>query len=570
MRSKAVSVGWILVAVCLVPRAALTEESAPDPRGRVVATVNGEALHAEDLESVLGELHRTPTLGQRSDFDVERLMFRLINDTLLAQEARTLELDRSDDIRRRVEARREQLARARLYRELIVDRFDLGEPALRELYADIERFARFRMISLPSRAELAALRPRAVAAPDAEAFGAIAKEVSKDNYSLRDGFVDAPLSDLYRSVIDYLVTAKPGQVSDPLPTPWGWSLLRLESLEAPDPEGFEARRGAMRRELRLRQTEELKKEVSRTLAERHEVEVDVAVLESIGVQRMHDGRLLPEFEGPERVVARAGGRAITVQQLAGVLASEWAGLTNPELAETWIPAALENLIFDELIELEALARGYGETPEALRDLHAFEARLLVTAYLREVVLAGLEVTPEEMREAYDENREMFRRPPKLHLLQITVATEPEARRVADLARGGADFAWLARQHSTDRFREAGGDRGWMPATSGVPLFKNELQTAAAGDVLGPKPFEDAWVVAKVDLLEDQGIYPFEEVSGNVRAMIEARKIERRIDASVQRLRERSEIWIDEEALDSLAIAPVAPEAAGATVPGHSG
>lgn len=575
LSARATASRWLSVLVVallnLAPVPALLGQALEpaDEEARAIARVNGEPLYAEDLESVLGEIHRSQQIEKRADFDVDMLLFRLVNDTLLAQQARALGMHESPEIQRRVASRREARARARVYREEIGERLAFDEETARQVYADIYRVASVRMITRYDLAEVEALRPQVAAAKDDESFANLAQEVSQDPYSARGGKIEAPLASLFVSLIEFASSAQVGQISPPMATPFGWSLVRLERLDPADPDQFEPRRARVLAELRNRQETVLRLALAERLRPMLGLEVDWVVFETIGVQRMHDGRLLPQFEGAERTVAKVAGRTISTKEFAGKLASAWSSLANPTLALESRRGVLDDLIFEELLVAEGLRRGYGDTPEVKRELHALEMSQLAARYLKETVASGVEVTPQEMRDYFDSHRDEFRKPPRIHLLQLTVDTEKEAGRIAGLARGGADFGWLVRQYSTDSFRDTGGDRGWVLANQGIALFREELQNAAAGDVVGPKQGPSGWVVLKVDLYEDQGLYDFQTVSGNVESELRNGKIVERIDTVIRALRERSEIWIDQEAVAALSILPAMPEARPA-VPGHDG
>jgi hypothetical protein len=70
--------------------------------------------------------------------------------------------------------------------------------------------------------------------------------------------------------------------------------------------------------------------------------------------------------------------------------------------------------------------------------------------------------------------------------------------------------------------------------------------------------------------EERGVYPFEQVSGNVRRAVFDQKARAAIDALVTALRERSEVVVHQEVLDRLAIdGEVGGEPApGGLMPGH--
>ena len=139
----------------------------------------------------------------------------------------------------------------------------------------------------------------------------------------------------------------------------------------------------------------------------------------------------------------------------------------------------------------------------------------------------------------------------MHLRQITVTTAAEAERIAALLREGADAAWLARQHSVDRFRDRGGDRGWTAAGPGPDALSAALVEAAPGDVIGPLGALNDHKVYKVTAREPQGTIAFAEVARTIRAGLLGERIESARAARVGKLRDRSEILVDTELLRTL-------------------
>ena len=67
----------------------VVEETAAEQNGEeevgVIATVNGEPIYYEDLERLLGDLHSGSAEAQRGAPDLDRMVFRLVNDRRLSQ-----------------------------------------------------------------------------------------------------------------------------------------------------------------------------------------------------------------------------------------------------------------------------------------------------------------------------------------------------------------------------------------------------------------------------------------------------------------------------------------------------
>jgi len=528
-----------------------TEKLEETKEIEILATVNGEPIYFEDLESLLSDLHSGTSQGQRGAPDLDRMMFRLINDKLLAQEARALGMQDDEPIPARMARLRENLAVKRLEQEEI---WTLAEPTTSELeqaFAKEYRTATFRMLTAYEEEEAERLLAELEQGAD---FEELARESSVDQYGPRGGLVkDLARFDMPRDLAADIFAMSPGDLRGPFRTRIGWANILLESIADPDPERFESATSSLRNLVRYRKAESVKDSLGTRLRQAHPVVIDQEAVARIVDERLPDARLKAKVEDPEAVVARVGDRTITAEQYGKALGARWKGVRNEDAARAAKPLVLERLIRDQLMLAEALARGYANTPAVDKAVGAAESRLLIPRMLDEVVAAGIEVTQEEMESYYEEHKNQLHRPPQVRIGQITVTDLEEAERLAELLREGADLAWLARQHSTDAFREAGGDRGLVtPKRSGDPI-EEALFEAQPGDVLGPTAYGENFLVARVIAREERGIYEFSEVAGNMRQAVFDAEFQASLHEYIQKLRSRSEIVINEDVLASLQI-----------------
>jgi peptidyl-prolyl cis-trans isomerase C len=531
-------------------------EGAGDSGPGIVATVNGQPVYFEDLEQQLQFAHTGRAETRRDAPDIRKLVDRLINDELLAQEARALGIDEETEIRSRVEAHRRKLSLERLEREEIEDKIKITEEMLREAFKREYATATLHILTAEERETADELL---VLLQEGAEFEELARERSSDPYATRGGKMESvERVDFPIGLANRVWSLPPGELAGPFRTRLGWSLLRVDAFGEADPQRYDAVKNWLEGQLRFRESEGLRDALGKRLREAYEVSVDDQAVSAIGCEQLSDGRLMPRIEDPAVTVARVGERSIRADELGKALADRWKGVRNQEAALATRSVLLRQLIRDELLRIESEQRGYEESPEIQRAVRAFERDLIVRRYTRDVIMPKVEVTQEEMRAYYDEHKDGFANPPKLHVGQITVEEEAEAERLAGLLRQGADLAWLARQHSIDRFKEAGGERGWLVPVEGVDSFQDQLAGSQPGDVLGPIGVPGNYVILKVNAREDQGVRAFAEVAGNIRSFVFAQNYREYHDEYVQRLRERSEIEIHEEVLASMQItgAPV--------------
>ncbi len=108
-------------------------------------------------------------------------------------------------------------------------------------------------------------------------------------------------------------------------------------------------------------------------------------------------------------------------------------------------------------------------------LESLKADMHVQVQLRKLLEPQVKITDEEIKTYYDTNLESLKTPEQVRASHILVATKEEAETVLSSLKGGADFATLAKEKSTDTAsKEAGGDLDFFPKG----LMEEPFETAA--------------------------------------------------------------------------------------------
>ncbi len=102
------------------------------------------------------------------------------------------------------------------------------------------------------------------------------------------------------------------------------------------------------------------------------------------------------------------------------------------------------------------------------------ARAAVARYREENAASEL-----ELREAYEANLEELSAP-QYKARHILVEAEEEAAALIEQLNEGADFAELAKEHSTGPTGPNGGDLGWFDANTMVPPFADAVRAMSPG------------------------------------------------------------------------------------------
>ncbi|HVE99110.1 MAG TPA: peptidylprolyl isomerase [Mycobacteriales bacterium] len=227
------------------------------------------------------------------------------------------------------------------------------------------------------------------------------------------------------------------------------------------------------------------------------------------------------------VAARVGDEVISVQDLREVVerakdnaaiaaqaSSDPTGfqrgvLTRLVLGELYDVAAgeLDITITDEQVtqNIAAIEERLGGREQLLQaaasmglveaDIAPFVRSGMINDEVATAVIEKEPVTEEQVRAAYEANRERFDVAEVQHIL---VASEATARGIIARLRAGEDFATLARTFSTDPgSKERGGNLGSNPRGTFFRPFEEAVFSARVGQVVGPVQTEAGWHVIKV-------------------------------------------------------------------------
>jgi len=169
--------------------------------------------------------------------------------------------------------------------------------------------------------------------------------------------------------------------------------------------------------------------------------------------------------------------------------------------------------------------------------------------MMEAELSGASaVTDADVNEFYTKNPDEFQGVRASHILIRPAGFDEESKKkarataedLAKQARGGADFAELARKHSADGSAQQGGDLGFFTKGAMVPAFANAafaLQPGQVSDVV-----ETQFGFHVIKLAERKDI-PLAEASPKIRDFLTAKQRDERQQAFVTQVKSKSKIEV---------------------------
>ena len=184
------------------------------------------------------------------------------------------------------------------------------------------------------------------------------------------------------------------------------------------------------------------------------------------------------------------------------------------------------------------------TTQRLRD------DLTVQEYLRQIAEASIKVTPEDVREFYDSNREKMRVPERVRASHILIAVPQDAtgevksqkrtqiESVQTLLKNGDKFSVLASKYSEDPVSARnGGDLGYFGRGQMVPEFEQVAFSLKTNEVSEIVTTQYGYHILLVTDHQMSGERTFDEVKSDIEKFLRATK-EREIAAEhIKKLRD---------------------------------
>jgi len=226
----------------------------------------------------------------------------------------------------------------------------------------------------------------------------------------------------------------------------------------------------------------------------------------------------PAALDPNKVVVTIDGKPVTETDLALALASvdqQYAQLPPEQRRAAAFMAVMEI----KLLAARAVAEGLDKDPDFLRRMAFLHDRALHSEVIDKDI--GSKITDAEIRARYDKQISETPAVNEVKASHILVKTKEEADAIIKELDGGADFAKLANEHTTDPSgKTSGGDLGYFAAGQMVPEFEKAAFALNVGDYTKePVQSQFGWHIITVTDKRPQPAPAFDTMKDQMRNMV---------------------------------------------------
>ncbi|WP_300518536.1 peptidylprolyl isomerase [Aliiroseovarius sp.] len=225
----------------------------------------------------------------------------------------------------------------------------------------------------------------------------------------------------------------------------------------------------------------------------------------------------------DTIVATVNGETLTLGHLVAArsaLPQQYLQLPDDVLFEG---------LLEQMIQQIVLTQAVGELDRRVLATLENERRALIAGVMLQGVIEEA-ITEEALQEAYDAQFANAEPTEEWNASHILVSSQDEADALIEELSGGADFAALAKEHSTGPSGPSGGELGWFSSGMMVPAFEAAVMEMEVGAVSEPVATQFGWHVVKLNDKRLQGPPPLEEVRDQLAEAIQGTAMEEAIAA----------------------------------------
>lgn len=184
---------------------------------------------------------------------------------------------------------------------------------------------------------------------------------------------------------------------------------------------------------------------------------------------------------------------------------------------------LNQLVNTTLLAQQASKNGVDKLPQVAAALKMAKIQVLaeaqVNAYFEKNPISDTEIKAAYEKKFTPENLQEYK------VRHILVKEEKEAKDIIDALGKGEDFVELAKKHSLDSSKDAGGELGWVGRNQVVKPFGDAMVTLKKGEhSTSPVQSQFGWHIIDVRDVRTQEPPPLDQVKGQLKLQIQQQKL----------------------------------------------
>ncbi len=206
----------------------------------------------------------------------------------------------------------------------------------------------------------------------------------------------------------------------------------------------------------------------------------------------------------------------------------------------------------KLIDHEALRRHYETDPDLKEIINDYKDQLMKNMFIKKIIMPKIEISDKILNDYYASHQKDFLMPRKYRIQKIILKTAEDANAVLQSLRNGADFAWMAKNKSTEPSDEdSGGGAGWLTKNELPEPVREIIDTLKVGDISPIIKIDSLYRIVRLQDKTEEEVKEFKKVKDAVYRACFNEQINTLFNNYVTQLKTEAQIKIYDEEVRSL-------------------
>jgi peptidyl-prolyl cis-trans isomerase C len=230
----------------------------------------------------------------------------------------------------------------------------------------------------------------------------------------------------------------------------------------------------------------------------------------------------------EKELVRINNVSISLEEFQQMLEKQPLEGKMRLLSEKGTRDFLENYVIPrEVLYQEAKKKGLDKNKEILAKIEDVRRAILIEAFLEEELRGRIEVSEEEVQRYYKKNQALFMEPQEVKIRHIVVNTEPALKEVVTKLSRGESFEKLASTYNIGKFKEDGGNLGYIRRGQLAPPYAQFEEAAFSlrkrGEISEVISTPYGYHILRLEDMRGSTLKPLNQVKERIRFFLQPKK-----------------------------------------------
>ncbi len=580
---------WIRVALLGIVMVALPAGCTSRAQ-KIVANVGPRTVTLGEFETTASKLDPNYFASDPDSTVKRRLIEDMINKNLLALEALTRHYEADSTVAPQLAAARSNILLQKLFDDEVTSKLKVSDADIKAMYEQRKTELVVRHILVDTKASAESLRALLVRGAS---FDSLAAVRTKDIGSKQEGGLLPPwvAGDMVPTFEAASYAMKPGQLSQPIESPFGWHLIKMLDRRPRHIAPLDSLKPELTQILNQRGRDALLRGLIARTKQQYNLQYApdaVGQINTILVRiRRAEGDTLPvdAYREKRKVGVAFNSAAIATPAESAAVLARTAG--EPPYLMRDVLKAMKNMpafmrptpgdtakvrevldaeLIKRLMEREAAARKLADQPEVQRQLaNKTEEILVTTLYVREIQ-GKSNATDAQAETYYKAHPEFFQQPPRVNIYRVSSTSKAQVDSVLRVIKGGKSIEAVGTALGENPYGTVG-ETGPQPVSNDPNDILSIAYNLKVGEISPTVESSGFWSVFKVLSKTPGGVRDWNSSRKDAQRYATAELGEAALHDMLLRLRSKYPVQIHADVLleASLHHAPVpTPPAGGAT------